>query len=233
VHGDAATVAGELHRRLAGRFAPAPGFPQEFERLKQAARRQFRETLGPYADFADQLRAVLPRDALWVRDITVANSTWGNRLFELYGPRDGLHPIGAGIGVGLPFGVGAGVAAAGRKTVVLHGDAGFMMNVSELWTAVQEQLDILFIVMNDAGYGVIRHMQDAAFGGRRVYGDLMPPDFEALARTAGARYAKVREAAAFGATVQSVVHERGVSLVEVDMRAIGEAPPYFPYDSKR
>ena len=233
VHGDAATVAGELHRRLVGRFAPAPGFPQEFERLKQAARRQFRETLGPYADFADQLRAVLPRDALWVRDITVANSTWGNRLFELYGPRDGLHPIGAGIGVGLPFGVGAGVAAAGRKTVVLHGDAGFMMNVSELWTAVQEQLDILFIVMNDAGYGVIRHMQDAAFGGRRVYGDLMPPDFEALARTAGARYAKVREAAAFGATVQSVVHERGVSLVEVDMRAIGEAPPYFPYDSKR
>jgi acetolactate synthase-1/2/3 large subunit len=200
--------------------------------MKRAARQQFSSTLGPYASFAEQLRAVLPRDALWVRDITVANSTWGNRLFELYGPRDGMHPVGAGIGLGLPLGVGAAVAAQGRKTVVLHGDAGFMMNVSELWTAVQEKLDILFIVMNDGGYGVIRHMQDAAFGGRRVYGDLMPPDFAALARTAGARYARVSEAGAFGATVQALVGQQGIAIVEVDMREIGEAPPYFPYDRK-
>lgn len=229
VLGDARIVAGELAKRLTSRLQVAPGFVQEFQSMKRRAREEFKATLGPYASFAEQLRAAVPRDALWIRDITIANTTWGNRLFELYGPRDGVHPIGAGIGQGLPLGVGAAVAARGRKTVVLHGDAGFIMNVSELWTAVQEQLDILFIVMNDAGYGVIRHMQDAAFGGRRVYGDLMPPDFAKLAHAASAHYACVRSADEFGPTVQKQLALRGLCILEVDMRAIGEAPPYAPY----
>jgi acetolactate synthase-1/2/3 large subunit len=229
VLGDSRLVVGRLVERLKGRLQLDPGFADDFRAMKLRARAEFKATLGPYASFAEQLRPVVPRDALWVRDITVANSTWGNRLFEIYGPRDAVHPIGAGIGQGLPLAVGAAVAAGGRKTVVLHGDAGFMMNVSELWTAVQEQLDILFIVMNDAGYGVIRHMQDAAFGGRRVYGDLMPPDFAKLAAAASARYACVTSADAFGPTVREQLETPGICLLEVDMHAVGEAPPYFPY----
>ena len=206
-----------------------PCYRDEFVALKAMARKSFAASLGPYADFAGQLRSVLPRDTLWVRDITIANSTWGNRLFELYGPRDGVYPIGAGIGQGLPLGIGAAVAAGSRKTVVLNGDAGFMMNVSELWTAVQEGLDLIVIIMNDAGYGVIRHMQDASFDGRRQYGDLMPPDFAHIARAARASYQKVTRAELFGEAVSRAIQVPGLSIVEVDMMAIGEAPPYFPY----
>ena len=108
-----------------------------------------------------------------------------------------------------------------------------MMNVSELWTAVQEKLDMLFIVMNDGGYGVIRHMQDAAFGGRRVYGDLMPPDFGKLAHAASARYDRVESVEAFGPTVRKQLASPGIGILEVDMQAVGEAPPYFPYDKRR
>lgn len=229
VQGDSSLVVGRLVQRLKGCLQLDPGFVDDFQAMKLRARAEFKATLGPYASFAEQLRQVVPRDALWVRDITVANSTWGNRLFEIYGPRDAVHPVGAGIGQGLPLAVGAAVAAGRRKTVVLHGDAGFMMNVSELWTAVQEQLDMLFIVMNDAGYGVIRHMQDAAFGGRRVYGDLMPPDFARLAAAASARYACVKSAEAFGPTVHEQLQTPGICILEVDMHAVGEAPPYFPY----
>lgn len=233
VLGDSRAVTGELAKRLNGRLRVDPCFGEEFKAMKRQAREEFKSTLGPYATFADQLRAAMPRDALWVRDITVANSTWGNRLFELYGMRDGVHPVGAGIGQGLPLGIGAAVAARGRKTVVLHGDAGFMMNVSELWTAVQENLDILFIVMNDAGYGVIRHMQDAAFDGRRVYGDLLPPDFSKLAQAASARYECVKSASEFGAAVRRQLAAKGLCILEVDMQAVGEAPPYFPYTTRK
>lgn len=229
VLGDSRLVISGLVKRLKDRLQPNVGFAKEFQAMKLRAREEFKATLGPYASFADQLRRVVPRNALWVRDITVANSTWGNRLYEVYGPRDAVHPIGAGIGQGLPLAIGAAVAAGGRKTVVLHGDAGFMMHVSELWTAVQEGLDILFIVMNDAGYGVIRHMQDAAFGGRRVYGDLMPPDFAKLAAAASARYACVKSANAFGSTVRDQLEAPGICILEVDMQAVGEAPPYYPY----
>jgi len=104
-----------------------------------------------------------------------------------------------------------------------------MMHVCELWTAKQENLDILMVVMNDAGYGVIKHMQDAAFGGRRVYGDLEPPDFAQLAQCVGATYARVAAADAFVPALKRLMPLPGLRLAEVDMRAIGEAPPYYPF----
>lgn len=228
VRGDARDVLERLVAAL-GNYQAEPGYREQFADMKQRARQAFAGTLGPYAGFAEQLRSQLPRNAVWARDITVANSTWGNRLFEVYGPRDAMHPVGAGIGQGLPLGIGAAFAARGAKTVVLSGDAGFMMNVCELWTAMQEQLDMLLIVMNDAGYGVIKHMQDANFGGRRVYGDLAPPDFALLAQSAGMAYRKLDRADGLAEAVAQLAGAPGLAILEVDMLAIGEAPPYFPY----
>ncbi|WP_313333565.1 thiamine pyrophosphate-binding protein [Comamonas sp.] len=228
VCGDARDVLERLVAAL-GNYQAEPGYREQFADMKQRARQAFAGTLGPYAGFAEQLRSQLPRNAVWARDITVANSTWGNRLFEVYGPRDAMHPVGAGIGQGLPLGIGAAFAARGAKTVVLSGDAGFMMNVCELWTAMQEQLDMLLIVMNDAGYGVIKHMQDANFGGRRVYGDLAPPDYALLAQSAGMAYRKLGRADGLAEAVAQLAGAPGLAILEVDMLAIGEAPPYFPY----
>ena len=228
VCGDARDVLERLVAAL-GNYQAEPGYREQFADMKQRARQAFAGTLGPYAGFAEQLRSQLPRNAVWARDITVANSTWGNRLFEVTGPRAAMHPGGAGIGQGLPLGIGAAFAARGAKTVVLSGDAGFMMNVCELWTAMQEQLDMLLIVMNDAGYGVIKHMQDANFGGRRVYGDLAPPDFALLAQSAGMAYRKLGRADGLAEAVAQLAGAPGLAILEVDMLAIGEAPPYFPY----
>lgn len=228
VCGDACDVLERLVAAL-GSYQAEPGYRAQFADMKTRARKAFASTLGPYARFAEQLRTQLPRNAVWARDITVANSTWGNRLFEVYGPRDAMHPVGAGIGQGLPLGIGAAFAADGAKTVVLSGDAGFMMNVCELWTAMQEKLDMLLIVMNDAGYGVIKHMQDANFGGRRVYGDLAPPDFALLAQSAGMAYRKLDQADGLAEAVAQLASAPGLAILEVDMLAIGEAPPYFPY----
>lgn len=229
VQGDCRQVLGELLGQVRSRMRVDDGFRRAFAQLKERARGSYRNTLGPYAGFAAELRAALPRDCLWVRDITVANSTWGHRLFEVYEPCTAAHPVGAGIGQGLPLAIGAALASRGRDTALLSGDAGFVMNVCELWTARQEALDLLMIVMNDAGYGVIKHMQDAAFGGRRVYGDLDPPDFGLLAQGVGAAYLKVDSAQTFGPAVRSLAAVRGLRLIEVDMCAIGEAPPYHPF----
>ena len=212
-----------------GRIAVAGDFAADFGETKRRANAAYRETLGPYADFADQMRAALPRDGVWVRDITINNSSWGNRIMPLYGPRDSVYPVGAAIGPGLPLGIGAALAAPGRKTVAMVGDGGFAMNQTELWTAAQEQPDLCIVVMNDRGYGVIRHIQDAVVDGRRYADNLLGPDLGKLAALAGLRFYKVEEGAQFGATVARALAEPGPSLVEVDMVAIGEHPPYAPY----
>ncbi|MBM3524022.1 MAG: thiamine pyrophosphate-binding protein [Alphaproteobacteria bacterium] len=233
VHGDAAVTLAALAARLAGRFTPDPRFAADFHALKREAQDSFRDTLGPYESFPAQLRAVMPRDAIWARDITISNSTWGNKLFPLASPRQNLYPIGAGIGEGLSLGIGAAFAPGGRKVVVMTGDGGFFFNVGELWTAVQEQLDMTIIVMNDRGYGVIRHIQDATAGGRRRFDDVLGPDLEGLARLADIPFWRVQEAARFGEAARAAIATPGMSLVEVDMTAIGTHPPYHPYAPKR
>ena len=83
--------------------------------------------------------------------------------------------------------IGAALAAVGRKTVALVGDGGLQLNVGELVTPVQEKADVLIVLMNDRGYGVIRNIQDEKYGGRHYLADLHTPDFQAFAASIGLR----------------------------------------------
>ena len=169
----------------------------------------------------------MPRDAVWVRDITLNNSTWGNRTFPLFNPRDNVYPIGAAIGPGMQLGIGAALGAKGRKVVCMCGDGGFFLNLTELWTAIQEQIDIVFVVMNDKGYGVIKHIQSTLYGGRHFFGDLMGPDLEKLCEIAGMNYLRVDKEDGLEGAVSGALGVAGPSIVEVDMKAIGDFPQYF------
>lgn len=233
VLGEAATTLGALADGLKG-WAPDPAYAAEFAALKARARAGFAATLGPYESFAAQMQAALPEGAIWARDVTINHSTWGQRLLQLSEPTQSVYPVGAGIGVGLSLAIGAALAAGGkdgRKTVCMTGDGGFFLQLGELWTAIQEDVDLTILVMNDAGYGVIRHIQDAT-GAQRRYESFAAPDLEGLADLAGVPFWRVTGAERFGETVAEAAAHRGVSLVEVDMNAIGHHPPYFPYGPK-
>jgi acetolactate synthase-1/2/3 large subunit len=114
----------------------------------------------------------------------------------------------------------------------MTGDGGFFFNLAELWTAVQERLPMVILVMNDAGYGVIRHIQDAVASGRRRFETLAAPDLAGVAALAGLPFWRVDEPSAFGDTVAKALATPGPALVEVAMTAIGDHPPYFPYGPK-
>jgi acetolactate synthase-1/2/3 large subunit len=232
VCGDAQATLEGLVSRIEARMQVAAGYPEAFAELKRKAQAVFIDTLGAYGTFSAQLRKVMPRDAIWARDVTQNNTTWGNRVFPLNAPEQNVYPVGAGIGQGLCLGIGAAAAAADRKTVVMTGDGGFFLNMGELWTAVQENLDIVVIVMNDRGYGVIKRIQDATAQGRRFYADLDGPDLEKLAGISGIPYFRVSHADTFGDTVAQAISIKGLTMVEVDMTAVGEFPAYYPFNQK-
>lgn len=203
------------------------GLAADVAAAKAAAYENYPKAFGPYASFPVQMRNAMPRDAVWVRDITLNNSTWGNRTFPLFNPRDNVYPIGAAIGPGMQLGIGAALGAKGRKVVCMCGDGGFFLNLTELWTAVQEQIDIVFVVMNDKGYGVIKHIQSTLYGGRHFFGDLMGPDLEKLCEIAGMNYLRVDKEDGLEGAVSGALGVAGPSIVEVDMKAIGDFPQYF------
>jgi acetolactate synthase I/II/III large subunit len=221
VTGDAATALTELVELLGRDMKIDPQFASDIAQARAQAADELRRTLGPYEELVHALGAWMPRDAIWVRDVTVSNSSWGNRYLPLRNPRDGVHAMGGGIGQGLPMAIGAALAAPGRKTVALAGDGGLQLSFGEFVTLVQEDADVLLIVMNDGGYGVIRNIQDDKFGGRHYLADLHTPDFQAFAASIGLPSARARDIRSFEAALATLGNRTGPALLEVDMVAFG------------
>lgn len=197
-------------------------------RARAEVRATQREHLGDHAALADALRAALPRDAVVARDVTIASSSWGNRLFEIYDPRDNIFPRGGGIGQGLGMGLGAAAGRPERPTAVIAGDGGLAVHFGELFTLAQEKPWLTLIVFNDGGYGVLRNLQESQ--GKPPAGvDLVTPDFAQVASALGLAYRRIAGAAEAGPVLTEAVATRGPVLVEVDVPAYGEMPaPFTP-----
>ena len=221
VIGDSAPVLAGLADRLAGRMKIDRAFAGDLASARDAARALVADGLGPYRQLVEELQRAAGRDFIWVRDVTISNSTWGNRSLAIAGPRDGVHALGGGIGQGVQMAVGAALAADDRKTLCLVGDGGLQVNIGELNTLVQEKADVVVLLMNDRGYGVIRNIQDAYYGGRRYYSDLHTPDFGALAAAVGLPHYRVSNLGAVGDVLRKAVTSRGPVIVEIDMQSIG------------
>jgi acetolactate synthase-1/2/3 large subunit len=221
VAGDSAAALAGLADRLAGRMKPDAGFARDLAAAREAAEKLVRDGLGPYERLVAELQRAAGRDFVWVRDVTVSNSTWGNRSLLIAGPRDGVHALGGGIGQGIQMAIGAALAAGERKTLCLVGDGGLQVNIGELATLVQEKANVVVMLMNDRGYGVIRNIQDAQYGGRRYYADLHTPDFERLAQSIALPYQRVTDLVGVDRVLRDAIGRSGPTLVEVDMVAIG------------
>lgn len=102
-----------------------------------------------------------------------------------FGPHGRLLGIGSSA---MGFSVGAAITAAmrGERVVAFAGDGGFLMNNSELITACERGLPVVYIVANNRSYATIRRHQDKEYPGRVIATDLSNPDFAWLAESFGA-----------------------------------------------
>ncbi|MOA18152.1 Acetolactate synthase isozyme 2 large subunit [compost metagenome] len=129
------------------------------------------------------------------------------------------------------MGIGAAVAAAEtapeRKVFTLVGDGGFILNLGELATMVQERANMVIILMNDQRYGVIRNIQDAIYGSRHCYVELHTPDYAKLSESLGLRHALVSDLKDFAAVLDGALNQPGPFLLEVDMLSVGSFNTQF------
>jgi acetolactate synthase I/II/III large subunit len=146
------------------------------------------------------LRERLPDDAV------VANGAgnfaiWVHRYFQFRRHGTQLAPKSGAMGFGLPAALAAKVAHPGRTVVAVTGDGDFLMSGQELATAVQHELDVVVLVVDNGMYGTIRMHQERAYPGRVIATDLRNPDFAALAEAYGAAGETVTETAEFPAAL--------------------------------
>ena len=113
-------------------------------------------------------------------------ATWLHRLFRYRGFRTQLAPYSGSMGYGVPAAVAAKAVHPERMVVSWNGDGCFLMNGQELATAVQYELAVIFVVVDNGMYGTIRMHQERNYPARVSGTDLVNPDFAALARAYGA-----------------------------------------------
>jgi acetolactate synthase I/II/III large subunit len=226
--GDAKQILPPIIRLLRSKQPkPKLDYREEVAALHHALRKEVRDTMGPWEGILDAIHEFLPEDAILVRDVTVPATTWGSRLIVRRYPRTTLHASAGGIGQGLPMAVGAQIGAPAKKVVLLAGDGGLLVNIGELAAARQENTPIVMVLFDDAGYGVLRNIQNAHYEGKTIGVDLRSPDFVAVARAFGLGSDRVRSPEEFRRTFGEAIKSNEPWMVVVDSNSIGPMKKIF------
>lgn len=99
---------------------------------------------------------------------------WTAQAYPLNRPRQWLTSGGLGtMGFGLPAAVGAALANPDRKVICFSGDGSLMMNIQEMATAAENQLDVKIILMNNEALGLV-HQQQSLFYKQGVFAATYP-----------------------------------------------------------
>jgi acetolactate synthase-1/2/3 large subunit len=114
------------------------------------------------------------------------HTVWIHRFWRFHSFPSQLGPTSGAMGYGVPAAVAAKLLEPERTVLCFSGDGDFLMLGQELATAVQYELPIVVLVVDNGMYGTIRMHQERSFPGRVVGTDLVNPDFAALARAFGA-----------------------------------------------
>ncbi len=174
---------------------------------------------------AHALLSAMPPESLVV-DEAITTGTFVRGFHRVRTPGRYFFCRGGGLGWGMPAACGVSLAAAGEPVLCVVGDGSAMYSPQALWTAARERLPVIFAVVNNRQYlilkGYLRGMEgETARSGRFVGMDLVDPpvDFVALATSMGVPATLVERAGDVGDAVQAALAKGGPHLLELPIAA--------------
>ena len=167
------------------------------------------------------LRDRLPPDAI-ICNGAGNYATWVHRFhrFRQFGTQ--AAPTSGSMGYGVPAAVGLKRIMPERTVVAFAGDGCFLMNGQEFATAVQYELPIIVVVVDNRMYGTIRMHQELHYPGRISATELKNPDFAAYARAFGGHGERVETTAEFAPAFERALASGKPSILHclIDPEAI-------------
>lgn len=194
-------------------------------KIRASDEQAVREEIGSdHSQIVSTIRQLLPEDSPIVRDSTVPNYTWGNRLLPIVRSRTSVRPAAVAIGPGLPLGMGAAIGS-GNHTLIVQGDGGLQLSIGELSACAEHQIPVIVLVFNDSGYNILRIIQDNVLG--RKHGTELPTvDFVKVAEGMGVDAERVDGLEQFEPALARALERQGPSLLDIDMSVL--APIRLP-----
>ena len=169
-----------------------------------------------------ELRSAVPEDGFIVTDVGWNKNGVGQQ-FPITVPGTFVTPSGlATMGFGPSAVLGVKMAHPNRAAVALVGDGGFSTNPSVIATAMEADLPVVWVVMDNAGFGTIAGLEAMHYGSsygcmfeRR--GEPYRADYAAMARACGARGVNVESAAALGPALRDALASDLPTVIQVPM----------------
>lgn len=155
---------------------------------------------------------------------------WTAQAYPLNRPRQWLTSGGLGtMGFGLPAAIGAALAEPARKVLCFSGDGSLMMNIQEMATAAENQLDVKIILMNNEALGLV-HQQQSLFYKQGVFAATYPGmiNFMQIAAGFGLETCDLNNEADPQAALQAMISRPGPALIHVRIDAEQKVYPMVP-----
>jgi acetolactate synthase-1/2/3 large subunit len=142
---------------------------------------------------------------------------WAAQFYPFKRPRQWITSGGLGaMGFGVPAAIGAQLAFRDQLVVAVVGDGGFQMTNQELSTAVQYDLPVKIVIMNNGYLGMVRQWQEMFYD--RAYSEVdlsVAPDFVKLAEAYGAFGARATRPGELSRVLEAGLAHKGVAVIEV------------------
>jgi acetolactate synthase-1/2/3 large subunit len=156
---------------------------------------------------------------------------WVAQAYPFQRPRTLLTSGGLGtMGFGLPAAIGAALANPGKRIICFSGDGSLLMNIQELATLADWQLDITIILFQNGHLGLVRQQQELFYEQNYIASKFMTnPDFAVIARGFGIRgYDLTRESGELASIFQKALTEPGPCLINVPIDYAENVFPMVP-----
>jgi len=169
-----------------------------------------------------ELRKAVPEDGFIVTDVGWNKNGVGQQ-FPITVPGTFITPSGlATMGFGPSAVIGVKMAHPERAAVALVGDGGFSTNPSVIATAMEAGLSVVWLVMDNAGFGTIAGLESMHYGWTfgcmfERCGQPYRADYAAMARACGARGVNVESAAALGPALEEALASSLPTVIQVAM----------------
>ena len=168
----------------------------------------------------ETIAAALPEDVIMTTDSSTV-AYWGLlNMIKTRKPNSTPYMATyATLGYGLPAALGAKLGAPERPVFTVLGDGALMFSIQEFMTAVEQQLDVTVIVIDNGGYEEIKN-NEAAVGIAPIGVVLAQPDWPALATAFGGNGVGITELDQLPAAIDAAVAAGGLQLIHVPFSVV-------------
>jgi hypothetical protein len=171
-----------------------------------------------------RIAEAIPKDGILVEEGLTSTTT----LPAFYPYRDRKSFFGnvsGGIGWGIAAAVGVQIAEPARRVFAVIGDGSAMYSITALWSAANQKLPVIFLIMNNEGYQILKNRLKLFHGNDAPIGmDFKDPPINVtrIAEGFGVTAERVDSAEGFDAAMKrALARTDGPTLLEVMVKKVG------------